>query len=160
MDNDVDYTLLPTDFMEFWLPLSQTQEVVTRLRNYFDTEGLDATGAYAFEIYAAKRSPFWMSPAYGNDMVRVDFLWFKGNTGNPVVDYFPQFWQLLRDMGFRLHWGKYLLEDHPYLQAQYPQWQAFMQVRHTLDPQQCLSATTGGGIWGSLPAELRPAVLP
>jgi hypothetical protein len=136
MDNDVDYTLLPTDFMEFWLPLSKTQEVVTRLRNHFDTEGLDATGAYTFEIYAAKRSPFWMSPAYGNDMVRVDFLWFKGNRGNPVTDYFPAFWTLLRHMGFRLHWGKYLLQDPQYLQAQYPQWQAFMKVRETLDPQQ------------------------
>jgi hypothetical protein len=136
MDNDIDYTLLPTDFMEFWLPLSKTQEVVTRLRDYFDQEGLDATRAYAFEIYAAKRSPFWLSPAYESDMVRVDFLWFKGNTGNPVVDYFPQFWQLLRDLGFRLHWGKYLLEDPAYLQAQYPQWQRFMQVRAAMDPQQ------------------------
>lgn len=136
MDNDIDYTLLPTDFMEFWLPLHRTQELVTRLHAYFDDEGLDATGAYAFEIYAAKHSPFWMSPAYGDDMVRVDFLWFKENTGNPVTDYFPQFWDLLRDMGFRLHWGKYLLEDPAYLRAQYPQWDAFMKVRDEMDPHQ------------------------
>lgn len=136
MDNDVDYTLLPTQFMELWFPLTQTQEVVTRLRDHFNDKGLSATGVYTFEIYAAKRSDFWLSPAYGEDMVRVDFLWFTGNKGDPVTDYFPQFWNLLRDMGFRLHWGKYLLQDPAYFRAQYPQWDAFMRVREAMDPEQ------------------------
>ena len=100
--------------------------------------GFAATGAYAFEVYAAAASEFWMSPGYGRDSTRLNVCWMESNPGDPRETFFPQFWELLSDLGFRLHWAKHLFGDRsqtaPRLRPLYPHWHDFLELRDTLDP--------------------------
>ena len=141
MDNGVDDDLVPMWFSELWVPLSKAHELVTVLREHFERGGLAATGTFAFELYGSKASPYWLSPSFGEDAVRVDLLWFARNAGSPETDFYPQFWELLRPLGFRLHWGKYLPVDQTperrwarYIADRHPRWSDFAALRRTLDP--------------------------
>ena len=158
MDNQASDVLAPTEFTEIWIPLPYTQKAMVLLRDYFaapgktDQEALARTGTYAFEIYAAKPNPFWMSMSHsdGRDewkdgVVRVDAYWFVGNAGNPAEVFYPQFWKLFREAGipFRLHWGKFqpmLSDGDPegwveFFRKQYPRWDDFLARRREKDPQ-------------------------
>jgi D-arabinono-1,4-lactone oxidase len=143
MDNQIDDVLMPTFFTEIWIPISKTRAVMTTLRDFFDKGGLAATGTYSFEIYGAKASPFWMSPASdGEAAVRVDVFWFGYNAGDPAVDLYPAFWDLLAPFGFKLHWGKFLPGDPPperkwakYFAGQFRRWNDFLELRARLDPK-------------------------
>lgn len=137
MDNSASDRLLPTRFTEMWFPLSRTGEAMALLRDHYDRHGFPATGPYACEIYATKRSRFWMSPAYEQDVVKIDPFWFANNVGDPAKTYYPQFWELFKakDLDYRLHWGKYLPDTAAaYLSARYPRWRDFLKVREQLDP--------------------------
>lgn len=137
MDNAASDRLLPTRFTEVWIPIERTAEVMNRLRDHFHSGGLAATGTYACEIYATRRSRFWLSPAYGRDVVKVDMFWYGHNKGDPSQTFYPQFWKLLADFDYRFHWGKYLADDSAsYLRRLYPKWDDFMRVRAELDPDQ------------------------
>jgi hypothetical protein len=137
MDNSLSDNWIPYEFTEFWIPIAKTREVVNKLREHYAKQGISATGAFPCEIYAMKKSPFWMSPSYDLDMMRINLFWFANNLGNPATDYFPQFWELLKEFDFRLHWGKYLPADSAkYLKAQYPRWNDFMKIRAEMDPNQ------------------------
>ena len=141
MDNEINGALLPTQFTELWIPLASAPEVMDTLRRFFKTElGFEAGKAFSCEVYAAKRSRFWMSPAYGRDVVRIDMIWFGGDEQSPIALY-RQIWQKLRRFDFRLHWGKHLsdlVDTGPrYLRASNPEkWDAFMGLRQKLDPDQ------------------------
>jgi hypothetical protein len=155
MDNGVDDTLLPTEFTEPWVPVTRTHEVMQLLNAYFTDardkhEALRRTGTYAWELYSAMPSPFWLSPAYssGDDefkdgVLRIDPYWFGDNAGNPAEDFYPGLWELLRDNGipFRLHWGKfqpvYERGDRgwvDFFRSQYPRWDDFLALRAERDP--------------------------
>lgn len=137
MDDGVSDRVMPTEFTELWLPLETTTEVMRRLRAHFGRGGLAATGPFAWEIYAARRSPFWLSPAHDRDAIRIDPFWFTRFAGDPVETWFPQLWELLEDLGPRLHWGKLLPTDAAErLRDRYSQWEAFMRIRDEMDPAQ------------------------
>ena len=102
MDNQADDELVPTEFTETWVPLPRTREVMQLLNTYFtepreDAEAYRRTGTYAWELYSAMPSPFWLSPAHssGDDewkdgVFRVDPYWFADNADDPTEDFFPQ----------------------------------------------------------------------
>ena len=140
MDNVFNYRALPTEFTELWIPISKTAEVMYALRDHYEQGGRAATGSYLCEIYAGKKSEAWMSPSYGEDMIRLDFFWFEKNYGDPTKTYFPQFFELFAKHCFRLHWGKYLSADPAtgpeYLRKQFLRWNDFMRLRETMDPDQ------------------------
>lgn len=134
MDNEADDDLVPTQFTELWIPASRTRDVMVALRDHYGAGGYGATGTYACEIYAAKASPFWMSPAFGQDVLRIDLFWYARNQGDPAQVYYPQFWQLLDRFEPRYHWGKHLPTQPAALRARYPKWDAFLTLREQLDP--------------------------
>lgn len=139
MDNEIADRLMPTEFTELWIPIARTKDVMNRLAAFYEGGGYAATGTYACEIYGAKQSDFWLSPAYGTDVVRIDIFWFGGNAGSPATAFFPAFWKILAPYGFRPHWGKYLPPaDGPtgarYLAARYPRFGDFMALRSRQDP--------------------------
>ncbi|NIV14174.1 MAG: FAD-binding protein [Aliifodinibius sp.] len=140
MDNKLSDKWIPFEFMEMWVDISKTQQVMNQLKQHFEQNGLSATGVYPFEFYVKKKSEFWMSPAYGKNILKINFFWFGKNKENPSSTYFPQFWKLFREFDYRLHWGKYLPEDPlqgvQYLRARFPQWDDFMKLRAELDPNQ------------------------
>lgn len=154
MDNAAKDQLLPTGFTEIWVPLPRTLEVMKMLGGWFNAPDFDEayrrTGLYAWEFYAAKASPFWLSPSYtnGTDVwregaFRIDPYWFEGNAGDPARDFYPQLWKLFVDaeIPFRLHWGKYqpiVDAQHTFwvefFESQYSRWNNFLTLRRARDP--------------------------
>lgn len=116
--SDLWYKVLPSDdqvkvdtlikliFTEIWLPLSQLTEAMRRLTEILSQESV--AGNFAVELYGAKQSPFWLSPSFETDVVRVDVFWWAYNFGDPA-EHFSHFWNVLLELpGARLHWGKNL----------------------------------------------------
>lgn len=142
MDNSVDDELLPTEFTELFIDLDKSAEVMQALREFYAGDvGLERAGLYACEIYAAKQSRFWLSPSYGGDKIRVDIFWFRTDHGNPDVDFYPQYWELLKRFDYRYHWGKYTAPGeselgHAYIRKQYPMLDRFLEIRRKMDPDQ------------------------
>jgi hypothetical protein len=136
MDDQTNYRFLPTSFTELWLPIEKTEEAMNRLREHFEKGGYPATGVYACELYASSPSKFWMSPAYGRAMFRIDPFWPSKSKIDPHEHFYPQFWDLFRDVGYTLHWGKALVPDTDYLRQQYPRWDDFLRLRAEMDPRQ------------------------
>lgn len=148
LDNQMDDLLMPTWFTEVWVPFTpgdgRLQDTIGLLRRHFDADGtaegaFAATGAFAFELYVAKRDEvFFLSSASGSHAFRVDVFWFGTNQGNPVTDFFPQFWDLLEPLGYRLHWGKFLPAPDATrpdrLTRRYLYWERWNAVRERVDP--------------------------
>ncbi|HJZ69616.1 MAG TPA: D-arabinono-1,4-lactone oxidase [Blastocatellia bacterium] len=150
MDDNADDILMGTEFTEIWIPLEHTQKSMQLLKELFDKGGYDAQGYYSTELYAGIESSFWLSPAYGGDVFRVDVFWYINNEGNPAAreGFYSQFWELFRgnDVPFRLHWGKFLPEyDYQdwavYLKSQYARWNDFMKLRAARDPKNIFLST-------------------
>jgi microsomal dipeptidase-like Zn-dependent dipeptidase len=163
MDDTVDDDYMPVEFTEIWMPMGRVDDVMQILHTYFDLprperpedERIDAqtayerTGTFAIELYATEANQFWLNPAYsdGGDIwkegaFRVNPFWYGRNAEDPAVEFFPQFWDLLRakDIPYRLHWGKYLplVERDPgwvrHIRAQYARWHQFLELRRKRDP--------------------------
>jgi hypothetical protein len=134
MDNEASDELLPTEFTEFWIPIERTHKVLAALRDHFRSHGFEGTGTHATEIYVSKASRFWLSPAYEQDMIRVDIFWFAKNEGRPETDFYPQHWALLDRFAPRYHWGKHLPVSPTTLRTRFPRCDDFLHLRAQLDP--------------------------
>jgi D-arabinono-1,4-lactone oxidase len=155
MDNQADDELLPTEFTEAWVPMPRTRDVINLLNAYFteprdEDDAYKRTGTYAWELYSAMPSPFWLSPAHSDGAdewkdgaLRIDPYWFADNAANPAETLFAGLWRLLRENGvpFRLHWGKfqpiYARGDRDWVdffRSQYPRWDDFLALRAERDP--------------------------
>lgn len=145
MDNKAHTdSIIRVHFTEIWLPLNQCQTIVDRLEELFKNQ--KSANNFATEIYGAKKSPFWLSMSYDQDMVRVDPYWWAYNKGDPRV-FFSYFWDVLLDIpGVRLHWGKYLplpgqkcgntTFNSEYLKSVYPKMHEWLTLRQEMDPDQ------------------------
>ncbi|HYO57097.1 D-arabinono-1,4-lactone oxidase [Archangium sp.] len=141
MDNDVSDFLMPTEFTELWIPIEKTQEVMNKLRDFYEKGGFKATGSFSCEIYSGKADDLWLSPAYKQDVVRVDVFWFHDlfRSEDELKAFYQQYWELLREYDFRPHWAKYLPEGDmgpAYLAQRYPMWKQFLELRARRDPKQ------------------------
>ncbi len=141
MDNGIDDTMMPTWFTEIFIPIGRTAEVMRLFREHFEQGGIEATGTFAFEIYASKRTDAWMHASHGQNCLRMDAFWYGYNAGDPC-DFFQQYWDLLRDAGipFRLHPGKYWPHDPDgswasWLSQHQPRWDDFIAKRAQWDPR-------------------------
>jgi hypothetical protein len=155
MDNQANDVLVPTEFTELWVPLLRTRDAMRLLTGYFDEprdvhEAYRRTGLYAWELYSAMPTPFWMAASHttGDDawkdgVFRIDSYWFAANPGDPAETFYPALWDLFRDNGipFRLHWGKfqpaYDSGDRRWVDffaAEYPRWDDFLRLRERRDP--------------------------
>jgi D-arabinono-1,4-lactone oxidase len=166
MDNAVDDELMPTEFTELFIDLDKSAEVMKALREFYEGDvGFERTGIYACEIYAAKQSHFWLSPAYGADKIRIDIFWFRTTHGNPDEDFYPQYWELLKRFDYRYHWGKYTAPGdselgHAYIRQQYPMLDKFLELRRKMDPEQVFVTDYWRTRLGIEPAANKVANLP
>jgi hypothetical protein len=142
MDDPVNDHLMPTEFTELFVDLEKSAEVMKALQEFYaGDEGMVRTGAYANELYAGRKSKFWLSPNYGRDSVRVDLFWFKTRKDEPPDRaFYPQYWDLLKKFDFRFHWGKYLSDPASstgveFRRKQFPMWNQFMKLRNQMDPK-------------------------
>lgn len=153
---DYWYKCLPMDKVEFsnnlfdlayaemWMPMDQAGSILTDMQNLYEQKGYAATGFFTTEIFAAKKSDFWLSPAYDQDSIRINLLWFAANIGEPMK-YFQEFWDLFAKYEFRPHWGKNLPPatdtNVNYLKSRYPRWNDWLKLRGQLDPNQIFMTT-------------------
>jgi FAD/FMN-containing dehydrogenase len=139
LDNQMLERSLPTDFTEIWVPLDRAGEVMRAMRRHYDRQGYDATGAFICEVYAARASRSWMHPGFERDSLRIDLFWFRRNPSDPRASYYVQFWELLQEFAYRLHWGKHLPRSRAlgavHLRANMPRWDDFLAARAELDPE-------------------------
>ena len=137
-DDDLDERFFDSTWCELWLPAEHTDEALRRLREHYRTGGHAATGAYTLEIYAAPPSRFWLSPGHGRESTRLNVCWHERTKGDPRETYFPQFWSLLADLDFRMHWGKHRFPDPAraarHAREAHPRLGDFLEVRGIMDP--------------------------
>ncbi|NOT73612.1 MAG: FAD-binding protein [Cyclobacteriaceae bacterium] len=156
MDNEINDTILATEFTEMWVPIEEASKAMNFMRRKYEENRYKACGYYATELYATEESDIWLSPSYGTKVLRIDLFWFTHNEGDPSAEtkgedgFFNQFWDDMKTEGitFRLHWGKFLPghkiagstqttypEWATYLSKQYPRWDDFMKLRAKRDPK-------------------------
>jgi FAD/FMN-containing dehydrogenase len=145
MDTHVDEAFLPVEFTELWFDIDRSHEVMSTLLDMYRADE-DLAGTFTVELYAAKRSSAWLSPSYGRDSFRVDIFWYQRNAGDPVLDYYPEFFERLAPFAFRAHWGKYLpppgsRQGSEYLAEQFPRWEQFLALRRAVDPRGVFAST-------------------
>jgi FAD/FMN-containing dehydrogenase len=137
-DDELDERFFDSTWCELWLPAEATDDAIARLREHYRTGGVAATGAYTVEIYGAPPSRFWLSPGYGRESTRLNICWHQRTKGDPRETYFPQFWSLLGDLGFRMHWGKHRFPDPAragaHARAAHPRLGDFLELREIMDP--------------------------
>ena len=140
MDNGVSDNLIPVWFTELWISIDQTETVMKDLKTFFESDPENA-GTFSTEVYAARSSDFWLSPAYKTDVVRIDVFWFGHNAGHPQ-DYYQRFWTHLAPYNYRPHWAKYLpagnsAQGVDYLSNPkiYPKWNDWLAQRAKMDPE-------------------------
>ena len=116
----------------------------------YDTtdRGQLAAGSFTTEIYCAKKSEFWLSMSYNQDMLRIDPYWFHRNCHGDKRDFFGYHWEKLLDIeGARLHWGKWLPTpgqkfengvtfNLDFLKGAYDKMQDWLDLREKMDPHQ------------------------
>lgn len=145
MDNQMDDRLMGVVFTEIWVPSDHIAKVMRGLKAHYDKVGLFATGTFSAELYCTMKSDFWMSPAYGTEVFRVDLFLSATDLFDPAV-YYEQFWELLKPYHMRTHWGKWQpgasdkepkrTEWRDYMKKQYPKWDDFLAMRDKHDPDQ------------------------
>ena len=142
-DNQMDDQLMPVLFTELWVPIDKTPVVMRALRDFWSAGGLDATGTFATEIYAAPASPFTLSAAHETPVLRIDPFVFWRADAQPERDFFPRYWELLKSFDTRLHWGKSLSAPGSSTGVAYRRercgaaaWDAWKAQRAAWDPQQ------------------------
>lgn len=143
IDDQLDDRLWPLRFMELSIPLDRAEAMMRTLRDYFRADGDPAeayarTGPFACQVYPGKKSDFWLSPAYGTDVVRFDGFWYSTLAGDPRDQFFRGIWERLEPFGFRPHWGK-VLPSPPrkwaaYYERQLPRFADFKKLRAEYDP--------------------------
>jgi D-arabinono-1,4-lactone oxidase len=143
-DNTISDLWMPTEFTELFVDIDQTAELMRTVRDFWAGDvRMNRTGPYCSEIYATKESDFWLSPTFRRRALRIDFLWFKTGDLNPADFYYPQFWELLRPLNFRFHWGKHLSPADSSTGVAYRRanvgeryWTKWLQLRERYDPDQ------------------------
>jgi D-arabinono-1,4-lactone oxidase len=137
-DDELDERFFDSTWCELWIPADATDEAIRRLREHYRTGGHPATGAYTLEIYGAPPSRFWLSPGYARESTRLNICWHESTKGDPRETYFPQFWSLLGDLDFRMHWAKHRFPDPPraarHARAAHPRLGEFLELRENMDP--------------------------
>jgi D-arabinono-1,4-lactone oxidase len=129
------------DSTEIWFDAAHAGLVLATAHRLFASDPI-ACGNSGLQIFCAKRSPFWMSPAYEGNQIRVDVLWWPGNPKGTAGDFFRRFWDAFLGLpSARLHWGKDLPPVGPLfgpgpLAAAYPRLNDWLAIRERFDPHQ------------------------
>jgi hypothetical protein len=144
MDDHMDVRLWPASFAELWLPMEAAPAALNRLRDMHHHQSESArywlSRAFPVEIYASPKSPFWLSPGYDRESVRINPIWLDQWPGPPGDGIYQSYYEALKEFGFRPHWGKHLPpasdEWRAYYRRHSPRLDAFLRLHRTFDPDQ------------------------
>jgi xylitol oxidase len=85
------------------------------------------------EIRTVAADKFWMSTAYGHDVVAIHFNWYKDWPG--VKCFLPVLEEQLSPFQPRPHWGKLFALSPSQVQAAYPRMADFQSLARDVDPE-------------------------
>lgn len=117
--------------MEYQIPIESGMEcleaVLTALKN------AKAQTFFPVEFRFVKGDDIWLSPFYQQDSISISVHQYHKQAPNQLFDEIEPIFQHYRG---RPHWGKMHNMGASQLQALYPKWDDFMQLRAQLDPTQ------------------------
>nr|WP_171500003.1 D-arabinono-1,4-lactone oxidase [Acinetobacter bereziniae] len=117
--------------MEYQIPIESGMEcleaVLTALKN------AKAQTFFPVEFRFVKGDDIWLSPFYRQDSISISVHQYHKQAPNQLFDEIEPIFQHYRG---RPHWGKMHNMRASQLQALYPKWDDFMQLRAQLDPTQ------------------------
>ena len=87
---------------------------------------------FPVEFRLVKADDIWLSPASGRDSAYIAVHMYRGM---PYRAYFDGVEAIFRNHGGRPHWGKMHTRTAAELEALYPEWGRFHEVRRRLDPR-------------------------
>ncbi|RVU27006.1 FAD-binding protein [Sandaracinomonas limnophila] len=87
---------------------------------------------FVTELRSIAADKFWMSTAYGQDMIAIHFTWKPIKDG--VMKILPKIEAKLKPFGGKPHWGKISTIKKEDLAKTYPKWNDFKQLRKEMDP--------------------------
>jgi len=112
------------------VPLARAGEAFDRVVALVERERLAAN--FPVEVRFVRGDQAWLSPAYGGDTCQ---LGAYTTDGPDRARFFAGFWEAMRPLSARPHWGKELDHDAAEIAALYPGLQQFQALRDELDPQ-------------------------
>ena len=134
------------------VPLAAGGEAFERTVALIDRIGVRVN--FIVELRYVKGDEGWMSPAYGGDVVQLGA--YTALPGHRRA-YFDAFWQEMRALGARPHWGKEMDHTGAEIRALYPMAERFIALRDELDPDRIFANRFLDGVLGE--AEAAPAPL-
>lgn len=117
--------------MEYQIPATQglacLEEVIYTLRQH------KAPVFFPIEYRYVKGDDIWLSPFYQQDSASISIHQYHKQDCQQIFKLVEPIFQKYQG---RPHWGKMHSMNAQQLQGLYPHWNAFMQLREQLDPQQ------------------------
>jgi L-gulono-1,4-lactone dehydrogenase len=111
------------------VPLAAGGEAFERTTALIDRVGVRVN--FIVELRYVKGDQAWMSPAYGGDVVQLGaYTALRGHRRA----YFDAFWEEMRALGARPHWGKEMDHSAAEIGELYPMAERFIALRDELDP--------------------------
>lgn len=111
------------------LPLAEAGRAWDALRTLIDEQGHHVN--FIMELRYVKGDDGWLSPAHGGDVVQ---LGAYTGLARERDAFFGAFWEAMRPLGARPHWGKMLDQTAAELAPMYPRFGDFLALREELDP--------------------------
>lgn len=116
--------------MEYGLPADRGPDCLREIRRYVDERKVKVH--FPVEFRFVKGDDIWLSPAHGRDSVYIAVHQYRGMEHR---DYFAGVEAIFRNHGGRPHWGKIHTRTAADLEALYPAWGRFLDVRRRVDPR-------------------------
>jgi L-gulono-1,4-lactone dehydrogenase len=112
------------------VPLAAGGEAFERTVRLIDRLGVRVN--FIVELRYVRGDEGWMSPACGGDVVQLGA--YTALPGHRRA-YFGAFWDEMRTLGARPHWGKEMDHSAAEIRALYPMANRFSALRDELDPE-------------------------
>ncbi|KAF7724003.1 hypothetical protein EC973_001463 [Apophysomyces ossiformis] len=125
--------LFPQYVNEWAIPWEDAPNALRDLDEFIRTNDLKVH--FPVEIRFVDEDDVWLSPAYGRKTCYIGVIMYRPY-GNPVPykKYWKGYEDIMRKYAGRPHWAKAHGQSRRDLEASYPKFNAFLQVRQQLDP--------------------------
>jgi L-gulonolactone oxidase len=116
--------------MEYGFPREHFRSVITQVRDFLTTSGLNI--GFPIEVRVSAPDDIPLSMGYGRPSAFIACHVFKGQA---YEQYFRGVEGIMNEVGGRPHWGKLHFQTAETLAPRYPAWDRFQAVRRRLDPE-------------------------
>jgi len=124
---------------EYAIPVENTADALNAIKRMMD-EG-DFSTTLPIEVRFVKSDDSFLSPSYKKDVCYIGINTQAHNTEPSSNELYARFEPMMKDLGGRPHWGKHFTLTPQDLNAMYPRYDRFKEIRRELDPHNVFSNT-------------------